>query len=308
MAKGLEFSKTASRWTSSLILFVVSGFLAVSSVALVAEIKGISNTRQPMFDSFTAVCGPHTMGQDFVATAPNLSQIDVWLAWSPSPSIELTPTPSLAPLATPAGEAHTGKNFKYRLFLPIIERAPAALRFSTADYILNSEGCELSSPNDEGVIIISLKEDPASSEPIVTDVLRLDSVENPERRLRRPFVPRSFTFPAIPDSEGRTFYLSIESSDSSALAPLLARHHRSDVYSNGERYLDDAPAAGDLAFGVHYRTGPWGNLSLLMERLTRNRPAPFNWPWLYVLILAIYAGALALVIKTIAQKLSDIED
>ncbi len=303
MANRPDCPRGVSRWASSLILFVVSGFLAVAGVAFIVEIKGVSSTRQPLFDSFTAVCGPHTTGQSFVATAPNLDRIDMWLAWSPPPSIELTPTPTLALLATPAGNAHNEKKLKYRLFLPIIERAPAALRFSTADYVLNSKGCELTSPGDGGIIVISLKEDPTSSEPIATDMIRLDAVENPTKSLRRPFVPRSFTFPAIPDSEGHTFYLSIKSYDASALAPLLARHHHTDVYADGVRYLDDAPATGDLAFGIHYRTGPLGNFQLLMERLTRNRPPPFHWPWLYLLILAIYAGALALAIKAIAQIL-----
>jgi len=46
------------------------------------------------------------------------------------------------------------------------------------------------------------------------------------------------------------------------------------------------------------------NTSNVDDRLvTCDRPPPFNWPWLYLLILAIYAGALALAIKAIAQKL-----
>lgn len=309
MAKGSVSPRSLSQRTSSLLLFAVSGFLAVVGMALGIEIKKIADTRQPLFNTIAAICGPHTMGQSFVATAPNLSQIDLWLAWSPpQQSIELTPTVAPVPPAAPASTIHTDKDLKYRLFLPILMRSPDELRFSTVNYPLNAEGCDLSSRSDDGAIVVSLKQDPTASEVIASGTLRLDSVEDPAKALRRPYVYRSFAFPSIPDSAGRTFYLSIEAPDSSALAPLLARYHYSDVYADGTRYLDGASTEGDLAFRVHYSTAPMSNSQLLLHRLTHNRPIPFNWPWLYPLLLATYAGSVALVIKAVVQKFIHTED
>lgn len=298
-----------SRWVNSLILFTVSGLLAVVGMAFGVEIKGVSSTRQPLFDAFAAICGPHTMGQSFVATAPNLDRADLWLAWStPQHPTTLTPTVSPMPSLSVANRRHTDKNLLYHVFLPIIARSPNELRFSTADYLLNAEGCSLTAPSDDSAIVISLKQSPTSSEALATASLRLDSVEDLAMALRRPYVHRSFTFPPIPDSAGRTFYLSIEAPNSSASAPLLARYHRGDVYTDGILYLDNAPATGDLAFRVHYGGVPMSYIKLLLNRLKHNRPLPFNWPWFYPTLLAAYAGSVALVTKAILQNLTHPED
>jgi hypothetical protein len=289
-----------SRWVNSLILFIVSGFLAVAGMAFSVEIKGVSDTRQPLFNSFAAICGPHMMGQSFVATAANLNQVDLWLAWSPPQQpIGLVPTdtPVLSP--SPDNRKQADKNLKYGVFLPIIARTPAEFRYSTVDYVLNAEGCDLTAPRDDGEIVFSLRQNPASSEVLATGAIRPGAVEDPATTLRRPYVYRRFTFPPIPDSAGRSFYLSIEAPDSSASAPLLARYHRSDVYAPGMRYVDDTPAMGDLAFRVHYGSVPMRDFQLLLNRLTRSRPAPFNSPWLYPLLLALYAGFVALLVQAI---------
>jgi hypothetical protein len=304
MAKGSDSPRSMARWVNSLILFVVSGFLAVVGMAFSVEIKGVSDTRQPLLNSFAAICGPHMMGQSFVATAANLNQVDLWLAWlPPQQPIGLAPpdTPVLAP--SPDNRKQADANLKYGVFLPIIARAPTKFRYSTVDYVLKAEGCDRTASRDDGEITFSLRQSPMSSEVLATGNIRLGVVEDPATTLRRPYVYRRFTFPPIPDSAGRTFYLSIEAPDSSASAPLLARYHRSDVYAHGMRYVDNIPAEGDLAFRAHYGSVPMGNFQLLLNRLTRSRPAPFNSPWLYPLLLALYAGSVALLVQAIVREL-----
>ncbi len=151
------------------------------------------------------------------------------------------------------------------------------------------------------MITVSLKTAPASATVIASATFRLDSLENPAAALRRPYTYQSFTFPPIPDSAGRTFYLSIEAPAASAATPLLARYQHDNVYTAGTRYRDGAPAPGDLAFRIYDGNTPAGDLRLLMDRLGRGRPAPFNWPWLYPLLLAVYIGGVVLVVRFIVR-------
>jgi hypothetical protein len=309
MARESFSPKGLSRSLGSLILFVVVGVLAIAVVMLGIERHKVAEAYQPLFNAFAAVCGPHTMGQSFVATEPNLNRIDLWLAWSPSRQlVELTPTPTSVPTLAVAGNQHVDRDFKYYVFLPIVVRPSDELRYSTSDYLLNTEGCDLVSRDDGGAITISLRPKLDSSTVIATATVQLESVEDLSVTLRRPYVYRSFTFPPIPDSAGRTFYLSVEAPSSSALAPLLARYHSNDVYAGGARYVDDVSTKGDLAFRLHYQQGPLSDVRLLLRRLTQSRPVPFSWSWLYPLILAAYVGSVALFVRAVTRDRTDRND
>lgn len=290
------------------MLFAVGGLLAIAGMAFGVEIKGVSGTRQPLFDALSALCGPHTAGQSFVAAAPNLNRVDLWLAWSrPQESMELAETVTPAPSVAPTSTIQAAQDLKYRLFLPIAARSPDDLRLSSAYFMLSAEGCDVASHDDESAITISLREDPTSSEAVATNTFRLNWEKDPATAVLGPQVYQSLVFPAIPDSEGRIFYLSIETPDASASTPLLVRYHHRDVYAKGTRHLDGAPATGDLAFRVHYGAAPMSDFWLLLYRLARDRPNPFNLPWLYPTLLAVFAGFAALVIKAIMQNLKHVE-
>ena len=271
-----------------LALSAASGLLAVAGLALVIAARHVADTRQPLFDELTAVCGSHTLGQGFVATAPDLNRIDLWLAWSP-PTQAVETAPAVLP-PTSAGQSRPNQVLPYRLFLPVITRSADEL-----------SDCGQTSSDGSGVITVSLKTAPASATVIASATLRLDSLENPAAALRRPYVYQSFAFPPIPDSAGRTFYLSVEAPSVSAAAPLLARYQRDDVYAPGTRYRDGTPTPGDLAFRIYDGDTPMSDLRLLVGRLARGRPAPFNWPWLYPLLLAVYAGCVASIVQFIVR-------
>ena len=290
MDKGSVLPRSLSRRAGWLVLPAVSGLLAVAGLALVITARHVADTRQPLFDELAAVCGPHTLGQTFVATAPDLNRIDLWLAWSP-PTQAVETAPAVLP-PTSAGQSRPNQALPYRLFLPIITRSSDEL---------NTQGCNRASSDGSDVITVSLKAAPASTTAIASATLRLDSLENPAAALRRPYVYQSFAFPPISDSAGRTFYLSVEAPSASAAAPLLARYQRDDVYAAGTRYQDGTPTPGDLAFRIYYGDESAGGLWLLIGRLARSRPAPFNWPWFYPLLLAVYAGCVALVVRFIVR-------
>ncbi len=290
MDKGSAFLGNLPRWAGWLALSAVSGLLAVAGLALVIAARQVADTRQPTFDGLAAVCGPHTFGQSFVATAPDLNRIDLWLAWSPSTqAVETVPT---IPPPASTGRPRPNQVLPYRLFLPAIVRSPDEL---------NSQGCNPVSSDGSGVITVTLKTAPASATVIASTTLRLDSLENPAAALRRPYVYQSFVFPPIPDSAGRSFYLSVEAPSVSAAAPLLARYQRDDVYAPGTRYRDGTPLPGDLAFRLYDGDSPAGGLLLLADRLALGRPAPFNWPWLYPLLLAVYAGCVVPIVRFIVR-------
>jgi len=309
MARGPASIRRVPQRAASLLLFVASGLVAIAGMVIGVNIKGLSDTRQPLFDGIAAVCGPHTFGQSFIATESNLDRIDLWLAWSqPQQLIEPTATTVPAPTAAPMTDRHSAESHRYRLFLPSISRPPDGLGFSTGYYALNADGCELTSPGDMRAVVVSLKQDPASSEVIAAETFRLDQVADPATAVQALYDSRSFAFDPIPDSAGRVFYLSIGAPGASASAPLLARYHRGNVYADGIRYEDGASVSGDLAFKLHYAAAPMGDLWLLLHRLTQNRPAPFAWPWLYFLLLAAYVGCVALVIKALGQYLGSSGD
>ena len=155
MDRGSALLRDLPRWTGWLALSAVSGLLAVAWVALVIAVRQVADTRQPLFDALTPICGLHTLGQSFVATAPNLDRIDLWLAWSPSPQEVQIATPVLPPdQATPDRSSHSDQIGRYRLFLPIIVRSPD---------VLNTQGCDLASSDGSGVITVSLKAAPTSA-------------------------------------------------------------------------------------------------------------------------------------------------
>jgi hypothetical protein len=286
--KGSALLGDSARQAGRLVLPAVSGLLAVAGLALVITARHVADTRQPLFDELAAVCGRHTLGQTFVATAPDLNRIDLWLAWSP-PTQAVETAPFISSSAS-ASQPRSNQGPSFWLFLPAIVRSPNEL-----------SDCSRISSDGGGVITVSLKTAPVSATVIASATLRLDSLENPAAALRRPYVYQSFAFPPIPDSAGRTFYLSIEAPSVSAAAPLLARYQNGDVYALGTRYWDGTPASGDLAFRIYDGDAPASDLQLLMDRLARGRPAPFNWPWLYPFLLAVYVGCAILVVRSIAR-------
>jgi hypothetical protein len=120
---------------------------------------------------------------------------------------------------------------------------------------------------------------------VTIDALHLEDVTT---MVRRPYVYQSFSFPPVPDSAGKTFYFWVESPQSTADDPLLARHQAGDVYPEGRMSTDGSALGGDLAFKAYYTKGFLGNAALLLERLVEHRPFPWGNKAFYVAIFVVY--------------------
>lgn len=63
---------------------------------------------------------------------------------------------------------------------------------------------------------------------------------------------QNFAFPPIPDSEGRSYYFYLESPDSRAGDAVTVYYETGHEYVDGERYVNDEVAPGDLTFRTYY--------------------------------------------------------
>jgi hypothetical protein len=107
-----------------------------------------------------------------------------------------------------------------------------------------------------------------------------------------------FTFPALPDSRDKTYYVELESPDATPdNAPALLwwiqfdPNLPTDTYAGGTAYLDGQPQQSDLAFGLTYSPSPLDAFRGLARHASTNLPA---WPILLFLVLAIAVTLLAI--------------
>lgn|GEM_PF-2196665 len=94
-----------------------------------------------------------------------------------------------------------------------------------------------------------------------------------------------FSFPPIPDSQDRTFYIEVESPDGQPGSALTLFQWKpvaqSDPYPQGTAYSNGKPQRGDLAFGLRYSSSPldaWAQMG---------RAASVNFPPVMMLLLGL---------------------
>ncbi|HIC96613.1 TPA: hypothetical protein EYP12_08345 [Candidatus Bipolaricaulota bacterium] len=137
-------------------------------------------------------------------------------------------------------------------------------------------------------VVFHLREGAEATADLATATISASHLEDVTTMVRRPYVYQSFSFPPIPDSVEKTFYFWVESPQSPADDPLLARYQAGNVYPEGTMSIDDAAISGDLAFKVYYAKGFPDNATLLLERLVEHRPFPWNSKAFYVAIFVVY--------------------
>jgi hypothetical protein len=92
-------------------------------------------------------------------------------------------------------------------------------------------------------LIFHLRHAPESSEDIRTSVTNsTEIVDNSYHR---------FTFPAIPGSEGQSYYFFLESPRATPGNAVTVYSTTSDAYDGGSAFLNHKPIAGDLTFKVY---------------------------------------------------------
>jgi len=92
-------------------------------------------------------------------------------------------------------------------------------------------------------VVFHLRSAPGAAGDLVTVTLPADSI-NPVGYTRVEFEP-------IPDSAGQSFYFELTAPEAVPGDAFTTYYKVSDVYPHGTRYMDGAPAQGDLAFRAY---------------------------------------------------------
>jgi hypothetical protein len=99
---------------------------------------------------------------------------------------------------------------------------------------------------------------------------------------------RTFEFPPIPTSAGKSYFFYFASPDSVAGDALTVGGGLGDFYDGGSAYLGPGPARGDLAFRTYYGLSTSEKLSILAQRLVKNKPSIWGDIRFYILLLVLY--------------------
>jgi len=97
-------------------------------------------------------------------------------------------------------------------------------------------------------IIFHLRSAPYASKDIATITFEAEDVKDNAYH--------AFRFPPIPDSQGHSFYFSLESPTSRPGDAITMYYSPGDVYAEGQMYIQGEPQDGDLAFRAYYTYGP----------------------------------------------------
>lgn len=99
---------------------------------------------------------------------------------------------------------------------------------------------------------------------------------------------RTFTFPPLPDSAGKTYLIALESPESKDGNAITVGGIEQDVYLPGSAFLGPVPVPADIAFRTCYQMTTFEKLQILSEQMTRNRPALWGNIVFYPLSLLVY--------------------
>jgi hypothetical protein len=100
---------------------------------------------------------------------------------------------------------------------------------------------------------------------------------------------RTFTFPNIPDSMGKTYLVTIQSPDSVSGDAITVGGIDFDIYPHGMTFISSVPVpTRDITFRVCYNMTISEKLQLLTQQITDNRPSVWGNSGFYQVIFVIY--------------------
>jgi hypothetical protein len=99
---------------------------------------------------------------------------------------------------------------------------------------------------------------------------------------------RSFIFPPLPDSAGRSFYFYLEAPASQPGDALSVMGSDGDPYRWGQGFINRQPASGDMTFRVYYQMGLMQKLGLVTARLAADKPSIWGQASFYLALAAGY--------------------
>jgi hypothetical protein len=142
-------------------------------------------------------------------------------------------------------------------------------------------------------VTFHLKASPESEEDIFAISFNASDVEDNAYR--------SFVFPPIRESEGKSFYFYLESPSSTPGDAITVWMSNSDAYPEGSAYIDGEPVRGDLRFLTHYSLGYLDKINLLLDRLAENKPYIFGDKRFYIFLGVIYLLLLILFLNRVVE-------
>jgi hypothetical protein len=115
---------------------------------------------------------------------------------------------------------------------------------------------------------------------------------------------RSFSFPLIADSAGKTYLISLQSPESTDGNAITVGGIERNSYLSGTAYLGPMPVPADITFRSCYQMTALEKLRILAEQITRHRPFWWGNIVFYEVILVVYTLLLGgLLWKLIKQTL-----
>ena len=100
---------------------------------------------------------------------------------------------------------------------------------------------------------------------------------------------RSFAFPPISDSAGRSFYFYLESPESEPGNAVSVMGRNDDRYPWGQGFINGHPTPGDMTFRIFYRMSLEQKINWVLESLAANKPSVWGNENFYVLLAVLYA-------------------
>jgi hypothetical protein len=99
---------------------------------------------------------------------------------------------------------------------------------------------------------------------------------------------RTFTFSPLAISLGRTYLIVLQSPTATDGNAITVGGIQQDVYPQGSAFLGPTPLQADIAFRSCYQMTLNEKVQTLAQRLTENRPGPWQYFNFYLLMLASY--------------------
>ncbi len=103
---------------------------------------------------------------------------------------------------------------------------------------------------------------------------------------------RTFTFPPITRSKGKTYVITLQSPDSVEGNAITVGGIERDIFQSGEAFLGPVPLRADITFRTCFQMTTLEKLQILADQITRNRPSLWGEATFYVISIIIYGVCL----------------
>ena len=99
---------------------------------------------------------------------------------------------------------------------------------------------------------------------------------------------RTFTFPPIPASAGKTYLISLQSPQAQDGNAITVGGIQQNTYAPGSAFFGPTPVEADITFRSCYKMTAIEKLNILSNQVTKNRPGMWGYPAFYLMSFGIY--------------------